>query len=114
MDYNILNIPISAWFLCYGPLAITVLGFIVAAAFTDADARRRYLRNLDMRPDGERPEETPPVTRRINAETPSGARVTIKPAEAEASNAPQVQATPSAGQLPPASPQTPPSTNPTA
>jgi hypothetical protein len=36
--------PITAYFLCYFPLALTVIGLIVFFAMTDSDARRPYLR----------------------------------------------------------------------
>ncbi|MGF1507652.1 MAG: hypothetical protein ACFB51_21370 [Anaerolineae bacterium] len=75
------GIPISGYILCYGPLALTVIGFIIFAALTDVDARRTYLRWLDPRPEEERLQdhETPVITREIKAETPSGVRVIIKP-----------------------------------
>lgn len=75
-----LDIPISALFVCYGPLLVTVLGFIAFAVLTDVNARRTYLRRIDPRPESERPEvHQPVVTRRTTAQTPAGARVTIIP-----------------------------------
>jgi|GEM_PF-1442912 len=74
------DLPISAYLLCYGPLALTIIGFIVFAAMTDTNARRRYLRRLDLRTDSERQGAEPPeVKRRFSAETPSGVEVTIEP-----------------------------------
>ena len=70
--------------ICYGPLTLIVLGFIVAAVATDVDARRAYLRNMDTRPEDERPEiPAPTLTERTVAYTPSRARVTIIPPGAE-------------------------------
>lgn len=66
--------------ICYGPLAVMIIGFIGFAWITDGDARRRYLRRIDMRTEDEAPPVLPPVvTKRITAETPAGPRVTIDP-----------------------------------
>lgn len=74
------NIPLSGYAICYGPLLLTIVGFIVFAVLTDADARRSYLRRMDPRPESERREDQPlPVDKPTNAETPSGSRVTILP-----------------------------------
>lgn len=74
------NVPISALAICYAPLALTILGFIVFAWWTDEDARRRYLRQIDLRPESERPETQPIVREKeITAQTPAGSLVTIKP-----------------------------------
>lgn len=76
------NLPLSAYAICYGPLALVIIGFIVFAALTDANARRPYLRRLDLRPESERPQDDPiPVERPIRAETPAGAKVTLLPPE---------------------------------
>lgn len=76
------GIPLTAYAFCYGPLLLTVLGFIVFAALTDVDARRSYLRNLDPRGEDEKPEdEATVIDREIRTETPSGVRVTVKPKE---------------------------------
>jgi len=64
--------PIEAYVLCYGPLVITVLGFILFAIMTDGDARRTYLRRLM----GRKPER---ATKAVHAQTPAGVRVTILP-----------------------------------
>jgi hypothetical protein len=74
------NVPLSAYVLCYGPLALTIIGFIAFAAITDANARRTYLRQDPTLP----AHEMPPVTKRVDARTPAGARVTIAPDEVAA------------------------------
>lgn len=75
-------VTISGILVCYGPLAVTIIGFIAFAALTDVDARRTYLRRLDLRTEDEMPEVLPPViTEPIDAETPSRARVRIIPPE---------------------------------
>ncbi len=73
-------VTISGILICYGPLAVTIIGFIAFAALTDGDARRTYLRRIDMRTEEEMPEVLPPViTEPIDAETPSRARVRLIP-----------------------------------
>ncbi len=75
-----IDIPISALAICYGPLALMIIGFIGFAYLTDVDARRTYLRRMDDRPEDEQPVPDPlPVTRAFNAQTPGGSRVTIAP-----------------------------------
>jgi hypothetical protein len=39
-------LPISGYVLCFIPLAAVIIGFIVAARFTDGQATRTYLRIL--------------------------------------------------------------------
>jgi predicted flap endonuclease-1-like 5' DNA nuclease len=74
------TIPLSGYAICFGPLALVILGFIAFAALTDANARRSYLRRVDMRPDGERPAYPGmAVSGQLVAETPSGLAVTITP-----------------------------------
>lgn len=81
------NLPLSAYAICYGPLALTIILFIVFAARTDAHARRTYLRRLDPRPEAERPDDAPlEVTRPTRAETPAGMRVTLLPPETTSSS----------------------------
>jgi predicted flap endonuclease-1-like 5' DNA nuclease len=76
------EIDLTGILLCYGPLALTIIGFVWFAAMTDGDARRTYLRQLDFRPEDEQPETPPPVlTQRTVAQTPAGMRVTIVPGE---------------------------------
>jgi len=76
------NVPISGLAICYGPLALTIIGFIAFAVLTDADARRTYLRRLDPRTEEERGEEDPlPLTEPVVAATPSGRIVELRPDE---------------------------------
>lgn len=80
MEQLVQYLSVDGILLCYGPLALTILGFIGFAALTDADARARYLRRLDLRTEWEAPEiPDPVVTEPVTARTPSGARVTIDP-----------------------------------
>lgn len=72
------QMPYSGLMLCYGPLALIFLGFVISAARTDKHARRLYLRRLDPRADNERPDSAAvkrdqPVT----AQTPAGMTVTL-------------------------------------
>ena len=77
------TLPLSAYALCYGPLALTIIGFIAFAYMTDVDARRTYLRDMDKRGDDElSPEEIEAKRERtegkkFTAEVPSGDKVTI-------------------------------------
>lgn len=76
------NIPISGLAICYGPLALTIIGFIAFAVLTDADARRPYLRRLDPRTETERGDEEPlQISEQIFTSTPSGMVVEIIPEE---------------------------------
>jgi hypothetical protein len=98
------NIPLSAYAICYGPLALTIILFITYATLTDAHARRTYLRRLDPRTEAERGTDTPIVpTRTIRTQTPAGLRVTIAPQPG--SPVPQVDPTP-ASEPPPETPMT--------
>lgn len=74
------SVPLSGYAICYGPLALTILGFILFAALTDAHARRTYLRRMDPRPDSER-SGLEPVQREavLRSETPVGTKVVIDP-----------------------------------
>ncbi len=71
----------SGYLLCYGPLALVIVGFIAFAALTDSQARSKYLRRLDPRPEGERRDEPVTLTASLTARTPAGMVVTINPAE---------------------------------
>lgn len=86
------GIPISGYAICFGPLALTVIGFIVFAALTDVNARRTYLRR---RPHHDEQGTQPVVTKRINVETPAGVPVTLVPpqlpGETEASKPPELE-----------------------
>ncbi|MEL6526021.1 MAG: hypothetical protein AAFQ07_09960 [Chloroflexota bacterium] len=74
-------VQITGIVLCYGPLALVVLGFIGFAYLTDADVGRRYLRRLDDRTEEEMPDGplSVLVTEPTEAKTPSGSRVIITP-----------------------------------
>jgi len=71
---------ISGLAICFGPLALVIIGFIIGAVLTDLNARRSYLRQMDLRPEHEQP-ATQYLTRerRLTAQTPAGAKVTILP-----------------------------------
>lgn len=71
----------SGFLLCYAPLALVILGFIAFAALTDSQARSKYLRRLDPRPEGERRDEPVALSAPLTAQTPAGMLVTISPAE---------------------------------
>lgn len=76
------NFPISGFAICYGPLALVILGFIAFAVITDAHARRTYLRRMDPRPESERfPDKPLTVDKPVVAETPAGFTVTLQPAQ---------------------------------
>jgi hypothetical protein len=79
-DLMLESVPLSGYAICYGPLALTLLGFIIFAALTDAHARRTYLRRMDPRPDSERT-GLEPVKRDkpLKSETPVGTKVVIDP-----------------------------------
>jgi predicted flap endonuclease-1-like 5' DNA nuclease len=66
--------PLTAYALCYGPLALTVLGFIFFAVLTDLNARRTYLRTGIK--DG-----VEPGKKGVDVETPAGPYVSILPPE---------------------------------
>ncbi|MGJ3239662.1 MAG: hypothetical protein ACFE0Q_13210 [Anaerolineae bacterium] len=84
MEYNLPDV-IEYILICYGPLALIVIGFILAAAATDADSRRAYLRNMDIRSEDQRPEiPEPTITERTVAYTPSRSRVILVPPDEEA------------------------------
>jgi len=73
------DVSLPGFLVCFGPLALTILGFIFFAAITDADARRTYLRRLEET-------EVGPINKAINAETPAGVPVTILPPERVSDN----------------------------
>lgn len=87
------DVPLTAYAICYGPLLITVVGFVVFAALTDSNARRTYLRRDIKEPRRD-------TTR--TAEIPEGSVVTIEPIIGEVSTA-SVAASPSAPPAPRAS-----------
>ncbi|MCU0511908.1 MAG: hypothetical protein MUE40_04980 [Anaerolineae bacterium] len=86
---------LSGLLLCYGPLALTIIGFVVFAAITDAGVTRTYLRRLDLRPESEQPELPEPLVKvRTVARTPSGMRVTLIPGEGGGSTQVMAEGTP--------------------
>jgi len=91
------DIPISALFVCYGPLAVTILGFLAFAVLTDFNARRSYLRRIDMRTEAEQDLSGPlrvQASKATTTETPTGAIVSIiPPDEDEAENSKKAVAT---------------------
>lgn len=93
--FNFQALPFSGYLLCYGPLALVLLGFIAAAIVTDGKARGTYLRRLDPRPEAERVDEGPiALSRPVEALTPSGVSVRLMPVAAPV--APVVPAPPPA------------------
>jgi hypothetical protein len=102
------NMPLSGYAICYGPLALVILGFIAFAALTDTHARRTYLRRLDPRPETERPDDTPlEVAYPVRVYTPTGVPVTLAPAE-KASGTGVSELPPSPSEPPPSAVETPP------
>lgn len=80
---------LSGVLLCYGPLALVIVGFIGFAIVTDRNARSGYLRRLDPRDDEERGEVEPVVvTKEMYAVTPGGMMVGFQPDPAPAPAAP--------------------------
>lgn len=78
--FDFQSLMLSGYVLCYGPLALVIFGFIAFAIITDGQARRTYLRRLDIRPEAERIDEGPvAVTRSMRVLTPSGASVGLVP-----------------------------------
>ena len=74
------NLTLSGFFICYVPLALVIVGFIIFAGITDAHARRSYLRQMDLRQENERPEAEPlPIEQPYRTETPAGMTVTLTP-----------------------------------
>ena len=74
------NVPISAYAICYGPLAMIIIGFIVFATLTDRHARRTYLRQMSPLTEDEQPESQPiPRQKPERAQTPAGSTVEIMP-----------------------------------
>lgn len=80
------GLELSSVLLCYGPLALVIGGFILFAALTDANARSKYLRRLDPRPEKERLGEDATIGRRAElvAATPGGMVVKLDPVTAPA------------------------------
>jgi len=98
---------ISGLAICFGPLALVIVGFLIAAYLSDIDARRPYLRQMDLRPEHEQP-PTQPIFRekRLTAKTPAGSLVTVLPT-AENGAVMAAAAPPSAPAKPAPAPATP-------
>jgi len=78
------DFPINALAFCYGPLALTIIGFIAAAVWSDADARRTYLRVMDDRPEEEQtdmPMDIVQTDKPITVSTPSNGKISFKPSD---------------------------------
>jgi hypothetical protein len=76
------DVSIQGLLFCWGPLIVTVLGFAAFAWWTDGDARRSYLRRIDLRDEWEAPEVPEPVMDKpFEAKTPSNARVQVDPTQ---------------------------------
>lgn len=74
------EIQASGILLCYGPLVLTIVGFIAFAYLTDNLSTATYLRNLDPRPEAEIKEpQTVAVKRPMQAKTPTGVPVVLVP-----------------------------------
>jgi len=74
------DFPISALAICYGPLALMIIGFIAFAAITDSDATATYLRRMDDRPEDEQPpRDFVTVSEARATRTPSGSPVSLRP-----------------------------------
>jgi hypothetical protein len=63
----------SGLVLCYGPLALIIVGFIASAFLSDKHARRTYLRK--------RGESGTAVQKEVVAQTPAGMVVKLTPAD---------------------------------
>lgn len=89
--FNFQELMLSGYVLCYGPLALILLGFIAFAFLTDKQARSTYLRRLDPRPEAKRVDT--PVARMdaVSAYTPAGIGVNLLPVAAPVA-APPVRA----------------------
>lgn len=72
------TVPLSAYAVCYLPLAVTVIGLAVFFFLTDRDATRLYLRRLTPITGDERPSE------KFTAEIPAGTVVTVLPEDEDA------------------------------
>lgn len=72
----------SGILLCYGPLLLVIGSFIAFAALGDKNARRTYLRRIDMRPDSDVDEVKPvAIGGPVKAVTPAGLPVAMEPEE---------------------------------
>ncbi len=80
--FNFQELGLSAYLLCYGPLALILLGFIAFAFLTDKQARSTYLRRLDPRPEAKRIDTPVARAHEVSAYTPAGIGVRLLPGDA--------------------------------
>lgn len=80
--FNFQELGLSAYLLCYGPLALILLGFIAFAFLTDKQARSTYLRRLDPRPEAQRVDTPVARANAVSAYTPAGIGVRLLPGDA--------------------------------
>ncbi len=73
------DVPITGLLFCYGPLILTVLGFIVFAALTDGNARRTYLRRKIGPEEKNLGKQVGVRTRPLTVATPAGSYLTVQP-----------------------------------
>jgi type IV secretory pathway VirB10-like protein len=73
------DVPLTGLLFCYGPLILTVLGFIVFAALTDGNARRTYLRRKIGPEEKNLANQVKNRTRPMTVATPAGSYLTVQP-----------------------------------
>lgn len=73
------DVPLTGLLFCYGPLILTVLGFIVFAALTDGNARRTYLRRKIGAEEKNLANQVKSRTRSMTVATPAGSYLTVQP-----------------------------------
>jgi hypothetical protein len=73
------DVPLTGLLFCYGPLILTVLGFIVFAALTDGNARRTYLRRKIGSEEKNLANQVKSRTRPMTVATPAGSYLTVQP-----------------------------------
>jgi hypothetical protein len=88
------DVPLTGLLFCYGPLILTVLGFIVFAALTDGNARRTYLRRKIGSEEKNLGNQVNTLMRSKTVVTPAGSYLTVQP------NPPVQVVAPTAPELP--------------
>jgi hypothetical protein len=73
------DVPVNALLICYGPLILTILGFVLFAVLTDRNARRTYLRRSLGPQDKRLAEQVRTRKRPLTVETPAGSVMTVQP-----------------------------------